>query len=351
MLTKLFLAILGIGLCSSILTEDIIFSQYENRKLQTLPNFSMDSLFSSKYTSEFDAYVNDQFPLRPQWIQVKTSLERNILFKNCINDVYLGKDDYLINRYTTKDINIARIEKNIEYLNKFSAQHDAIVIIPPTASEVLVDKLPFGYYHINQANYLDKIENRSDTSNILYEHTDENIYFKTDHHWTLLGAYYVYKELVNDPLPYEVATASNSFLGTTYRKINYANTVDSLSTFQSPHTFSVTYDLSITTDSLYTESALDTLDQYVYYLDGNHAITVIENETINSTESLLIVKDSFANTFAPLIANHYQTVHMIDLRNYNGSVTKYIEEHEFDHIMFLYNQINFMQDTNLAKLL
>lgn len=350
MLTKLFLAILGIGLCSSILIKDITFSQYENRKLQILPNFSINSFFSSTYTSEFDAYANDQFPLRPQWIQIKTSIEKNLLFKNCINNVYLGRNDYLINRYTNKDLDSTRIERNIDYLNNFASQHNVTVLIPPTASEVLIDKLPFGYYHINQSSYLNNIKNRSSATNVLYEHVDENIFFKTDHHWTLLGAYYVYKELVSDPLPYEVSIVSDSFLGTTYRKINYATTTDSLATFQSPHTFSVTYDLSTTTDSLYTESALETLDQYVYYLDGNHAITIIENETIDSSESLLIIKDSFANIFAPLIANHYRTVHMIDLRQYNGSVTKYIEEHKIDQIIFLYNQINFMQDTNLAKL-
>ncbi len=350
MIKYIFITILGIGLVSSLLLPDNTYSSYENRMLQMLPTFSAEALFSSSYTEDLDTYYNDQFPFRNSWIALKTSWDKNFFRKNCIEQVYLGKDDYLIDRYTQADFSEERIEKNIAYTNAFTNEHHATLLLIPSASQVLTDYLPWGSYHMDWSSQLSELENRSLASNVLYGTQDEYIYYRTDHHWTLWGAYLVYQELVADPLPYEVITSSDNFLGSTYRKINYANTYDTIETLATPYTFQVTYDNTITSDSIYTDDALLTSDQYVYYLDGNHGITLITNETIDSNESILIVKDSFANSFATLLANHYQTTHLIDLRNYNGSVSDYIEKHEIDHVIMLYSEINFMQDTNLIKL-
>ncbi|MFI3176475.1 MAG: DHHW family protein [Eubacteriales bacterium] len=350
MIKYIFLTFLGIGLVSSLLLPDNTYSSYENRMLQTLPTFSTKALFSSSYTEDLDAYCNDQFPFRNSWIAFKTSWDKNFFKKNCIEQVYLAQDNYLIHRYTQADFSEEQIDKNIAYTNAFINEYNATLLLIPSASQVLTDYLPWGSYHMDWSSQLSELENRSLASNILYHTQDEYIYYRTDHHWTLWGAYLVYQELVETPLPYEATTASEHFLGSTYRKINYANVYDTIVTFATPNTFHVTYDDAITSDSLYSDPALATGDQYVYYLDGNHGLTLITNETVDSDESILIVKDSFGNSFATLLANHYETTHLIDLRHYNGRVSDYIEKHEIDHVIMLYSEINFMQDTNLIKL-
>ena len=119
----------------------------------------------------------------------------------------------------------------------------------------------------------------------------------------------------------------------------------------SDNSFEVTYDQSLTTNTLYDLSALEKKDAQPDYLDGDHAITKIVNGNNTSTEKILIIKDSFANTFATILCNNYLETHMIDLRYYNGSIRDYLESNQIDKVLFLYNNINFMQDKNLGKLL
>lgn len=350
MLKKLFLLILIIGFAGSVFTKDSSFSAYENRSPQTLPAFSIRSVLDGSYTKKFDTYVSDQFIFRNSWIRTKTLSDEKLLGKNCINDVYLGKDGYLISRYTEADFQPKTLEKNVKYLKEFMNSYDANVILVPTASEVLTNRLPIGASHISQKELLSEVPTSLDITSVLSKHREEPIYFRTDHHWSLLGAYYVYEQLVAEPIPYETETVSTDFYGTTYRKINIPVKPDFLEKIKSPNTFSVVYDETITSDSLYNEKALETTDKYPYYLDGNHAITQITNQTIPSDKSLLIIKDSFANIFATLICNNYKNTYMIDLRHYNGSIREYIKENQIDEVMFLYNNINFMQDKNLVKL-
>lgn len=350
MIKKLFFLILILGMFGSIFLKDETFSSHENRMLQSLPEFSIDSLLSAEYTSLLDDYFSDQFPFRADWLRFHTSSERFLFAKNCINDVYLAKSDYLINRHSASSIDVAQIDKNINYLNEFTNRHSADVILVPTSSEVLKNILPLGTYHIDQSSYLANLDNLSSATDILYDKTKDYIYYKNDHHWTMLGAYYVYSEYVDSPIEYNTHIASDDFLGSIYRQINLSFSPDVLEGFDSKNEFNVTHDLQVETQTLYNRKALDTMDKYVYYLDGNHAISVIENKTTSSKEKLLIIKDSYANTFAPIIANDYHETHLIDLRFYNGSIKRYIEENNFDKILVLYNQINFFKETNFIKL-
>lgn len=351
MTKKIFFLILILGFVGSILVKDRSYSAYENRSLQTFPDFSLQAVWDKTFTSDFDTYVSDQFVFRDDWIHLKTLSDKNLFAKTCINNVYLGSDGYLINRYTENDFDDKTRKRNIDYINQFSKQYDATVLLVPTSTELLTEKLPAFYSHFSQEELLRDVNTTVSVTSILEKHLAEPIYFRTDHHWTLLGAYYVYEALVDNPIPYRTSMVSDSFYGTTFRKINLNVWPDSMERIDSAHRFKVIYDLKQESDSLYKESALSKTDKYPYYLDGNHAVTHIINETIESDSSLLIIKDSFANSFATLICNNYKDTHLLDLRYYNGSVSDYIKENDIDNVMFLYHSINFMQDKNLSKLL
>lgn len=347
----IFFFILAAGFLGSILQEDRSFSAYENRSLQQLPSFSFSKLLNGSYTKGYESYLNDQFLQRDFWVSLKTASDRSLLHNFCINGVYLGSGGYLIDRYTRSDINPSQISENIKYLNEFSEIYAADVILVPTASEILTNRLPVFSSHLDQEELLTGITARKEIGQVLAAHRSEDIYFKTDHHWSLYGAYCAYASLVSDPLPYHAKSVSNSFYGSTYRKLNGKAEPDTLEQFQTDNQFTVVYDTQEVHDSLYEESHLATEDKYSYYLDGNHAVTQIMNQNNDQNRSVLVIKDSFANIFATLLCNHYKNTHLIDLRYYNGSIRSYIEEHEIDEVIFLYNNINFMQDKNLAKLL
>ena len=105
-----------------------------------------------------------------------------------------------------------------------------------------------------------------------------------------------------------------------------------------------------TTNSLYEESYLKEKDKYSYFLNTNKPLIEITNNKIKSNEEILIIKDSFANSFIPMLANHYKKVHVIDPRYYNLAISDYIKEHNLKNVLLLYNINNIDTDTGILKL-
>ena len=111
------------------------------------------------------------------------------------------------------------------------------------------------------------------------------------------------------------------------------------------------YDLdeSTRTDSLYTLSALDAKDQYTVFLDGNHARVDITTDA-GTGRTLVVLKDSYAHALVPLLANHYDTIVMLDLRYYNLPVSAALADHPDADLLLAYNLTWLSQDRNLYKL-
>lgn len=216
-------------------------------------------------------------------------------------------------------------------------------------------------------------ETRSDLSTLLVpvssaletawsENPGENarLYYRTDHHWTSYGAFIAYetwmKSLGMTPIPLEdfkVQTVSSTFHGTIYSKLNRAAAADSIQLFipNNQPDFQVSYDGNGEIfNTLYSMDALKTKDQYRVFLDGNHGWTKILNPDSKSGRSLLIVKDSYAHCFAPFAALHFDQVHMLDLRYYNGRISDFIEEQNITDTLVLYQIPGFLKDVNLVKL-
>lgn len=199
-----------------------------------------------------------------------------------------------------------------------------------------------------------------DIHDSLKDHLDEYIYFKTDHHWTQRGAYYAYLIAgklmrfsainIND---FDIETVSDSFYGTLYSKsgIRFVKP-DCIEIFK-PDTetdIKVEYiDTNETSNSLYETDHLNTKDKYSVFLDGNHALVKISTN-LNTGKKLLVLKDSYAHSFVPLLTNHYDKIHMIDLRYFNMNITEYIEQNGLNEVLFLYNTISFNEDGTIAKL-
>lgn len=346
-----FFLILLAGFILSAITPDKLYSSNENRMLTQFPEVSTSSLVNGNFSDEFESFASDQFFQRDFWIMCKTRMDLELFLMNCVDDVYIGRDGYLLNRYASDSVDLELVNKNISYLKSFSTLYEADILLIPSASEILLSKLPSFTDHVDQQALLKDIETCIPVYRILQKHTDEDIFYRTDHHWTLLGAYYVYEELVASPVSYQPEIVSESFLGTIQKKINLPSDFDTIKALKSNSKFEVTYDGLLRVSSLYNEDALLGSDQYTYYLDGNHALTEISNYSIKNNNSVLLIKDSFANTFATLLCENYRKTVLIDLRYYNASLKEYIASNKFDDIVFLYSNIGFMQDNHLYKLL
>ena len=166
-ITGLFCAFLGCGALLSVFLPKKGFSETENRYLAQLPQFSWDSLKSGKFGTDYEKYLSDQFPFRDDWIGVKTAAEQ-IQLKKEINGVWLGTDQYLIEALYDEDIDYALYEKNLERLSVFAKKQEELlgsqhvrIMLTPSASEILTDKLPPFAHPFSQAQVLTDLEQKS----------------------------------------------------------------------------------------------------------------------------------------------------------------------------------------------
>lgn len=343
---------------ADVLKEDRLYSETENRVLAARPEFSLESLFSGSFTEDYETYVTDQFAARDKWIALKTRQDI-FLQKQETGGVYLGKDGYLLERHLPEDYSGENTEKKLELLERLAEDWNAAVMLVPTADNVLRDKMPANAPYFDQQAFLEQAAERLgeehyiDVFSVLTEHSREEIYYRTDHHWTSLGAYYGYRAWADfagtEPYPYDTGNlklAAEGFRGTLQSKINLDWGSDAIYYFEETEQFpvTVTYDLQDVAHTLYEEDYLDTKNKYGFFLDDNHAL--VEIDAGNRTgKSLFVIKDSYANCLIPLLVPHYDTIYVLDLRYYNGRLYPLLEQYASEaDVLVLYNCIHFLEN-------
>ncbi|MEG2353205.1 MAG: DHHW family protein [Clostridium sp.] len=369
--TLIFLIFIFGGFIINSIVPSKEFSEEENRVLQQRPEFSFEDLESGKYTADFDNYVMDQFVFRDFWVGIKSDLE-SLRGMRENNDVFNAKDDYLLQAY--KKVDSELLDKNIESVNGLKESNSDIpvnLMVVPTATEVLSEKLPYGAPNYSQEYVLQYIRkklnediNFVDSKSVLDEHRDEEIYYRTDHHWTSLGAYYGYnaasKSMGFKPYAlddFERRILSDKFYGTLYSKFNNKRVEpDKVEAFRLKNNLkhSLYYvDEDQRYDGLYREEFLEKKDKYSVFLGGNHSeveITTDIKDGNKSDKKLLVIKDSYGHSMVPFLANHYEEIDMIDLRYYKKDINKYIDENHIDEVLVIYNADNFTTDNFIKRL-
>lgn len=364
-----FLVLLFVLTIADIITQDKFKSENENRILQQNPEFTINRLFNGQYTKEYENYISDQFILRDNWISLKVKTDQ-IMLKKDINGVYIGKDNYLLEKHNKNDIETEQLQLNINRLtqmcDKYKDKNIRIMMVP-SAAAILSEKLPdfAPFYDDNKITEMIKSQLNDkkiilDTASILQEHKDEYIYYKTDHHWTSLGAYYAYTQWAQSigitPLnqsEFDIKILSDEFYGTIHSKLNINTHADTIKAYYPKNKIDYTIKYNLENkqyDTVYNMDALKTKDKYSVFLNGNNAIAQISTN-IDNNRNLLIIRDSFANCFVPFALNHFENISVIDLRYYNAGIEQYINDNNITDILILYNTIKFAQDKNTSGLM
>ncbi len=353
----------------NILTPDKDKSLNESRALQGFPTLSLSSLMDGTFGSQLEDYVSDQFFLRDNWITLKLNGDK-ALGKKETNGVILGKNGYLME--DPDEINYTNVDKNIAALNTFAQANTGLRInmaIIPNNVTTMKDYLPKNIPVHDQTEDLAYLKNNldasihfSDTTATLKAHQNDYIYYRTDHHWTSLGAYYAFMDMasdlnISDPISsYNVYTVTDSFEGTMSSKSGshikkYRDSIEIYSPAGTDTQFYVLYnDTYEKSASLYQSDKLNDKDKYTVFLGGNHPQVTI-NTTNNNGRVLLLVKDSYANSFVQFLTPYYQEIVMIDPRYYYDSLSSIIDSEAVTDVLFLYNCNTYMGDTSLANVL
>ncbi len=370
----IFWAMLFGGMLFSFLWPKRDYSETENRILEARPTLSLQDVVSGDYQRHYEKFLNDQMFYRDSWVKLAVRME-HFMGKRDINGVYVGKDGYLLEKYEESDFDSAQIEENIaclsDFLNhavKLYGERNVACMLLPSKANALPDRLPGCASPNDEESTVLALQSQLEEAGILLDvgrellrHQDEYVYYRTDHHWTTLGAYYAYGMWAawtrhpQRPLQhYRREAVFKDFYGTSYNKAPIDVPGDRVELFHSPGEQGVRVvedDGETVSDSFYfPEEAAGGLNRYNIFFSKNTA--KIEIKTKSKTgRTLLLVKDSFANCFVPFLAEHYDRIIMVDCRYSKENTRDIIAQCDsITDVLVIYNIEKFMQDTNLRFL-
>ena len=352
------------------------------------------------FADEIGDYYADQFPFRDQLRAVKAAAEigllkqenNDVLFagkylvkKDTVSGVVINEDGTVRDRteedaYETIRSNvtmISGIEKNLP------ENIDIRTAIAGRTVDVARSALPaiFPYESTHAEQYWQTYETAASDAGIttvgikdtLTDHfkNGEYVCYKTDHHWTTLGAYYAYCDIIRsfgeEPFPldqFRRTVYSDKFVGTTYAKAGAsfggADTIE-LFRFEGDENYTTTItdssgNVLTTLKAFYNEDVYrDINDKYSVFIGsdnpgdgGNNAVTLVTDGGAEPRKKLILIKDSFGNSLVPFLARHHDLV-VLDMRVYSGDMTEFLGDPQLAHILVAYNMETFMNDENITN--
>ncbi len=366
-ITIIVLGVVAVGILWTLIAKDKTYSEVENRMLAQKPELTWNNLISGKFMTDMEDYITDQFFLRNQWIEIKT-VEDIVIGKRESNGVYIGKGGYLLEIQDEPDNE--NIIKTSQAIADFSAKHsdlNQVMTLVPNAAYICDQLRPIAAPVHDQSEEISLVRdtvgdaltfvNLTDT---LKAHKTEGIYYKTDHHWTSLGAMYAYEALIpalkieNASTDYTAYPVTHDFQGTLASTSGFTSSKDTINIYvynDSSQDSLVTYvEEETKTASIYDSSALEQKDKYEVFFGGNHMR--VDIQTPKAPErTLLILKDSYANCFVQFLLPYYNNIIIIDPRYYYDDLDKLISDKNVTDILYLYNVSTFVDDTSLADVL
>ena len=361
----IFAAVTVLVLVLGLIIPDRSFSDNENRSLQMRPRFSIQAFLDRDFQKSSDTYFADQFPLRDQWISMGF-MGNYLLGKRVFSNVYIGKDSYLFEKPEMPVLQ--KLKDTASAINAFSESYPDVttrVLVLPDSAMILSDKLPDGTAFRDQIadirdfeGFLNSDITCVDGAQTLLDHNGEYIYYKTDHHWTSLGAMRVLEENyealgIPSLAEYKAYSVTNTFKGTLASRSGDYLERDRIDVY-APDTdvqYYVSYPQNGTKmPSVYVPEMLDEKDQYTVFFGGNHSSVEI-NTTADNDRCLLVFKDSFANCFVPLLTPYYEKIVMIDPRYYYDNLGTAMAGYGVTDVLYLYSADTLLKDSSLHDVL
>lgn len=381
--------LVAVGILNMGLHTNLETSKSENRPLQTKPELSVHGFFKEKLTSQIDAYLNDQFMFRDQMIEASKVFESVRGFKTDVQVQTVSGDNMAgaspemedsskiangagiqINYFILEDHAFRSFKKNepseISYaqaISDFAKENPNVQVfslVAPTQASYVTGK--YQSFTDNPSESIQRIEALMDPSvhfvntvDVLWKHQREYTFFNTDHHWNGLGAYYGYVTFCEakgiEPIALEAfeKLEIKDFVGTFYSMTNNEAVKAFPDTIEA---YLPLYPVTMTRSYMDENKKVTTLDPVPYaiskklmgetpsygvFLGGDASVAVLETESDAVSGKVLVVKDSYGNAFSPYLTNHYQQVHIIDPRYWQGSLKAYIEEHAIEDVIFINN--------------
>ncbi len=387
------------------------YSESEKRYLATFPEFSIDALISGSYFDDISTWFSDTFPFRENLTEANTYVKSlyGIETVTVHGDVDMG-DDIPDAPLVVPDEPITNPDAALPDTPEADTPEDSVDIEVQQLSAIIVaGDSAYEYYGYSEdcaigfvscVNKLDSLANptgnvytmiiptsmditlndsvRAEITNTadqkaaidlfnksfkncipvdgIYDaerlHRNEYTYFRTDHHWTALGAYYAYEQFALEkgiapiPLATYPVRSFTGFLGTFY-----ASSGQNPSLKENPDTVTAYMPFNNVECSIIPKTGEGSMSwpvindvedygsslKYLTFIGGDNALTTITNLDNPDGGVCIVIKDSYGNAFVPFLIPHYSTVYVIDPRHYNGSLSGFCSDKEIEDVIFLVN--------------
>lgn len=349
------------------------FSEAENRKLSTLPKFSIASIFDKSFMNGIDSYISDHFIGRNFWVELKSKFELATL-KRENNSILLANNGKLVENLS--EPNTRKVMQNVDGIIKFAENNPNIKVyaaIAPTSCDIYSSELPYGKQVFSQketiSNFyssLGKSVYGIDLYSALTSKKDQYIYYNTDHHWTSLGAYYAYTQIAAalDFVPYDknqfdIEHASKSFFGTYSSKSKISVDADTIDIYKLKPSSAADINISevlvnngketVKYNDIYFRDWLSKKDKYSVFL-GQVQPEITIKTNVQNNKKLLMFKDSYAHSLIPFLSLHYSEIKLIDLRYTNQNYRELADVESYDDVLLVYNIESAINDMSISAL-
>ena len=368
-----------------LITPDKARSEVENTLLKQRPTLNLAGKTSlgavidaaDTYLENYGEYVKAQVAGRDGWITLQAGVETLALRKTQSGGMLLGKTGRMYARdYSLTETEQTRLPLNTKAVSNLASRWPGkvTVMLVPSASTVYPQDVPAGAPLLDENAMLDEAfaafaaagAATLDLRDTFAQHSGEYLYYNTDHHWTTNGAYYAYEDYcaAQGLIPFDRAAHEAvgvlDFLGTSWAKARTPFAATDIITYyklDNPmQLYRVTVGGTAVTGKdmqpdgepvgLYNAAQWGQYDKYAAFLHGNNGFSRI---TGDGTGKVLVVKDSYANSFVPYLTANYAQIDVVDFRNFTSGLDGIIAENDYDQVLVLYSFASFRGDIYLSR--
>lgn len=360
-----FMILLILAALWHIYTPDRGYSAMEKRTLTAFPQLTLQNLSSAEWMKKAEKYASDQFPVRDAMMQVKSDISLR-LGETESHGVYYGRDGSLIQSLAPWEQEL--MQKTLDAITHFTERYsfrNRYFLLVPSALVLYPENLPFFTDNQSEVIYIEAFRSRlpevlmaPDLRSVLNEMKlhGEQVFYRTDHHWTTGAAYHVFTTLAPSfewkESQMEFSVVSNRFLGALVSKSGYtpASADSILAGYDQENSVRVSRTNGEIWTSFYQPAALGSSDEYLFFLGDNEPMLNITT-TAESDNTLLVFKDSYANCFIPFLAGSYKNIIVIDPRYYSEPVSSLFFTGGYTDVLFLFSPHTLAHNEALAILL
>lgn len=327
------------------------YSDSERRVLAKFPSLTLDTVTNGKFMSEFETYTLDQFPLRDTFRGLKSFFSLYLMGQSDVNDLTITNGYVAKNEYPANEAMLENAGKKFRYLyDTYMKDSNVNLYFSIVPDKNYYTSIKSGSLAMDYKMLVDTMTKQTDYMKYidLFQVLSIRDYYRTDTHWkqeNLVPVAIVLSDVmgVETSMNYTKTQLEEPFYGVYYGQLALPLSPDTIT-----YLTNEIVESCIVTDynsgkpvtiPMYDLSQATAKDPYELFVGGNTPLVTIENPLATTDKELVIFRDSFTSSLAPLLATGYSKVTLVDIRYINSGMLGNFIEFDNQDVLFLYSTL------------